>query len=152
MVSAHTYVGILWSVWLDPTMSSTLASAPELIGIPRIIHLCVDIPSYSSEDAILKPRNSDKGLKGNTKVLAPPMSEFDMLVTELKASQRETIKPLQGPSILVITSSDGDMKAQGRKHALKEGYVFSIGYNTEIEIAAVDGLETQMAYCEILIC
>jgi len=38
---------------------------------------------HSPEDAILKPRNSEKGLKGNTGVIAPPMSEFDV--------QRETI-------------------------------------------------------------
>jgi len=41
------------------------------------------------------------------------------------------------------------LKAEGREDALKKGYVFLIGYNTEIEIAAVDGLETHMAYCEV---
>ncbi len=37
---------------------------------------------HSPEDAVLKPESSDKGLKVNIKVLAPLMSEFDMLVTE----------------------------------------------------------------------
>lgn len=35
----------------------------------------------NSDEAILKPKLSDKGTKGHTKVLAPPMSEFDMLAT-----------------------------------------------------------------------
>jgi mannose-6-phosphate isomerase len=69
---------------------------------------------HSPEDAILKPTNSDKGLKGRTKVLVPPMSEFDMLVTELKAGQRETIKALQGPSILVVTSGAGTSRLKAR--------------------------------------
>ena len=103
---------------------------------------------HSPEEAILKPANSDKGLMGRTKVFAPPMSEFDMLVTELKAGQRETIKALQGPSIMVVTSGAGDLKAEGKEYALKEGYVFFIGYDTELELAAVDGLEAHIAYCE----
>lgn len=102
---------------------------------------------HSPEDAILKPTKSEKGLKGRTKILAPPMPEFDMLVTELKAGQRETIKALQGPSIMVVTSGSGDLKAESKGHALKEGYVFFIGYNAEIELAAV-GLETHITYCE----
>jgi mannose-6-phosphate isomerase len=32
----------------------------------------------NAEEARLKPKSSEKGLKGHTNVLAPPMSEFDM--------------------------------------------------------------------------
>jgi hypothetical protein len=35
-----------------------------------------------------------------------------MLVTELKAGQREIIKALQGSSIMVVTSGAGDLKAE----------------------------------------
>jgi mannose-6-phosphate isomerase len=59
---------------------------------PRADRDCVELFTsaltfhpHSPEDAILKSRNSDKGLKGNTEIIAPPISEFDMLVTELKA-------------------------------------------------------------------
>ena len=103
---------------------------------------------HSPEDAILKPTSSDKALKGRIKALAPLMSEFDMLVTELKAGQRETIKALQEPSIMVVTSGTGDLTAEGKEFVLKEGYVFFAGCDTEIELAAVDGLETHKAYCE----
>lgn len=102
----------------------------------------------SANDAILKPKSSDKGVRGHTKVLAPPMSEFDMLVTELKSKESETIKALQGPSIMVVTGGNGTMKADGKEIELKEGYVFFIGYNTEIELKAESGLETHIAFCE----
>jgi mannose-6-phosphate isomerase len=104
--------------------------------------------SKNAKDAILKPKSSDKGLKGHTKVLAPPMSEFDMLVTELKSNETETIKALGGPSIMIVTGGKGTLKAEGRDHKVKEGYVFFIGYNTEIELSAVDSLETHTAFCE----
>jgi mannose-6-phosphate isomerase len=102
----------------------------------------------SADDAILKPKSSEKGANGHTKVLAPPMSEFDMLVTGLKGQESEAIKALQGPSIMVVTSGSGTMKADGKEVEVKEGYVFFIGYNTEIELKAENGLETHTAFCE----
>jgi mannose-6-phosphate isomerase len=102
----------------------------------------------NADDAILKPKKSDKGLKGYTQVLAPPMSEFDMLVTDLKGQETEIIKALQGPSILIVTGGKGTLKAEGKKLEMKEGYVFFIGYNTEIELAAEFGLEAHIAFAE----
>ena len=102
----------------------------------------------SADEALLKPKKSDKGLKGHTQVLAPPMSEFDMLVTNLKADETETIKPLQGPAIMIVTGGKGTLKAEGKEREAKEGYVFFIGYNTEVELAAESGLETHIAFAE----
>jgi mannose-6-phosphate isomerase len=102
----------------------------------------------SADDAILKPKSSDKGGNGRTKLLAPPMSEFDMLMTELKSKESEKIKALLGPSIMVVTGGSGTMKADGKEVEVKEGYVFFIGYNTEIELTAENGLETHTAFCE----
>ena len=102
----------------------------------------------NADEALLKPKKSDKGLKGHTQVLAPPMSEFDMLVTDLKGKETETIKPLQGPAILVVTGGKGTLKADDKEHEVKEGYVFFIGYDTQIELAAESGLETHIAFAE----
>jgi mannose-6-phosphate isomerase len=104
-------------------------------------------PKNASE-AMLKPTRSDKGLEGHTKVLAPPMSEFNMLVTNLKSKETETIKGLQGPSIMIVTGGEGRLKAKGTEYDVKEGYVFFIGYNTEIQLVAESGLEAHIAYCE----
>lgn len=102
----------------------------------------------SAQDAILKPKKSDKGLKGHTQILAPPLSEFDMLVTELKGKETEKIQALQGPSIMIVTGGGGSLTAGGKDYEVKEGNVFFIGYNTEFELAAEDGLETHIAFCE----
>jgi mannose-6-phosphate isomerase len=102
----------------------------------------------NADEALLKPKKSDKGLKGHTQVLAPPMSEFDMLVTNLNADETEIIKPLQGPAIIIVTGGKGRLKAEGKEHEVKEGYVFFIGYNTEVELAAESGLETHIAFAE----
>ncbi|KAN0113011.1 mannose-6-phosphate isomerase [Hyaloscypha variabilis] len=90
----------------------------------------------NADEALLKPKDSDKGLKGHTQVLAPPMGEFDMLVTNLKGKETETIKALRGPAILIVTGGKGTLKAEGKEHEVKEGYVFFIGYDTEIELVA----------------
>ncbi|KAF8856485.1 mannose-6-phosphate isomerase [Acephala macrosclerotiorum] len=102
----------------------------------------------NADEAMLKPKTSNKGTKGHTKVLAPPMSEFDMLVTELGAGESETIKPLQGPGIMVVTGGNGVMKAEGKEHEVKEGYMFFIGHNTQLEFAAESSLETHLAFAE----
>lgn len=115
------------------------------------IDLFTAAPTFSpknADEAILKPKKSDKGLKGHTQVLAPPMSEFDMLVTNLKGSETETIKALQGPAIMIVTGGKGTLKAEEKEYEVKEGYVFFIGYNTEIELAAESGLETHIAFAE----
>jgi len=50
---------------------------------------------------------------------------------------------------MVVMSSAGDLKADGEEYALKGGYVFFTGYNTEPELAAMDNLETHIAHCEV---
>jgi mannose-6-phosphate isomerase len=57
----------------------------------------------NAEEAILKPKKSDKVVKAHTQVFAPPMSEFNILLTNLKGNETETIKALQGPAILIVT-------------------------------------------------
>lgn len=102
----------------------------------------------NADEALLKQKKSDKGLKGHTQVLAPPLSEFDMLITKLKGKETETIKALQGLAILIVTGGKGKMRAEGKEHEVKEGYAFFIGYNTEIELAAESGLEAHIAFAE----
>lgn len=102
----------------------------------------------SGEEAMLKPKESTKGKSGKTKLYAPPMSEFNMLLTTLNATESETIEALQGPGILVVTGGKGQLKAGGETFEAKRGYVFFVSYNTEIGLIAEDGLEVHLAYCE----
>lgn len=102
----------------------------------------------NADEALLKPKKSDKGLNGFTQILALPMNEFDMLVTNLKEKETESIKGLYGPAIIVVTGGKGKMKADGKQYDMKEGFVFFIGYDTDIELVAESGLETHIAFAE----
>lgn len=102
----------------------------------------------NADEALLKPKKSGKGLKDRTQILAPSMSEFDMLVTDLKGKEIETMNALQGPAIMIVTAGKGTLKAEGKEHEVKEGYFFFVGYNTEIELATESGLETNIAFAE----
>ncbi|ESZ96841.1 hypothetical protein SBOR_2762 [Sclerotinia borealis F-4128] len=100
------------------------------------------------EECILKPTASSKGKQGKTKVLAPPMSEFNMLVTALKKGEKETIEKLGGPSILIVTGGKGSMKAGEESFEAKEGYVFFVGVGTDLKFEAEEELEAHIAFCE----
>lgn len=102
----------------------------------------------SPSDALLKPKSSSKGTEGHTQILAPPMSEFNMLVTDLKKGEKEVIEGLKGPAIMIVTSGKGTMKGEGEQFEVKEGYVFFVGYDTQLELLAEEGLETHIAYAE----
>merc|ERR1712093_868752 len=108
------------------------------------------IHAYLSGDIVECMARSDNVLNtnGHTQVLAPPMSEFDMLVTALKSGEKETVEALKGPAILIVTGGKGVLKAEGKETEVKEGYVFFVGYNTEIELIADSELETHIAFAE----
>jgi mannose-6-phosphate isomerase len=103
----------------------------------------------SADEAILKPKPSPKGKQGHTQVLAPPMSEFNMLVTNLGAGEKEVVSPLGGPGVMLVTGGKGKITAEGKEREVKEGWVFFVGVDTELEFAAdADGLEFHLAFCE----
>ena len=115
---------------------------------PSLFTSALTFSPSSGEDAILKPSSSDKSGNGKTKVLAPPMSEFNMLVTNLGKGEKETIKAIKGPSVMLVTAGKGKLKAGGETKEAKEGYVFFIGQGTELAIESDEGLELHTAYCE----
>jgi mannose-6-phosphate isomerase len=41
------------------------------------------------------------------------------------------------------------MMGEGKEFEVKEGYVFFVGYDTEVELVAEDGLEAHIAYAEV---
>jgi mannose-6-phosphate isomerase len=102
----------------------------------------------SAAEAILKPEQSPKGTSGKTKVLAPPMSEFNMLVVKLGKKDMETVKAIDGPSIILVTEGKGTLEAGGNIRSVQEGYVFFLGQGTELAVASDEGVELHIAYCE----
>ena len=82
-----------------------------------------------------KPAPSHLGRNGKTKIYAPPMSEFNLLVTTLKAKgETEQVGKIDGPSIMLVLSGSGKMKVEGEDTKdIKEGYIFFVGQGVDVE-------------------
>ena len=61
----------------------------------------------------------------------PPIDEFSVVWTKMDGEQTEKHKPVEGPSILIVTSGSGTLTGEALKtesnFELKEGYVYFIG-------------------------
>jgi mannose-6-phosphate isomerase len=44
-----------------------------------------------------------------------------MLVTELKSNETETVRAIQGPSVMIVNGGYGTMRCDGREYEVKEG-------------------------------
>ncbi|KAA6415201.1 MAG: phosphomannose isomerase type i [Lasallia pustulata] len=103
---------------------------------------------HSADETMLPSSKSAKGQHGKTVEYAPPMSEFNMLKTNLKSGEKEVITRISGPSVFVVTSGFGNMVANGETHKLKEGYVFFVGQGTDVTYQSEMGMEVYTAYAE----
>lgn len=109
---------------------------------------CLTFTPHAAKEAILPPKQSDKAKSGKTKLYAPPMSEFNMLATELAEGESETIAAVDGPSVMICTKGAGKIKAEGKERELSEGYIFFIGQGVEVEYESTKGLQMYTAYVE----
>lgn len=99
---------------------------------------------HSSDEARLEMSVFSGSESGKTKIFAPPMSEFNMLVTQLNADDKETVKAVRGPSIMFVTSGKGKMIVEGKSHELDFGYIFFIGQGVDVQFETQD--EKMMVY------
>lgn len=60
------------------------------------------------------------------------MGAFNMPITELKSGETDTVKPINGQGIMFMTSGQGTMKAGGKTHEVKAGYIYFIGQGVEV--------------------
>ncbi|PVI07137.1 mannose-6-phosphate isomerase [Periconia macrospinosa] len=109
---------------------------------------CLTFRPHDAKEAILPSKQSDKAKNGKTKLYAPPLSEFNMLATDLKEGENETITAVNGPSVMICTKGQGSMKADGKEYKLSEGYIFFIGQGVEVEYNSTKGLQLFTAYVE----
>lgn len=103
---------------------------------------------HSAEETMLASSKSARGQHGKTLEYAPPMSEFNMLKTNLKGGEKESIRPISGPSVFIVTSGSGSMVASGETYELKEGYVFFLGQGTDVTFESEMDMEVHTAYAE----
>jgi mannose-6-phosphate isomerase len=103
---------------------------------------------HDPKEAMLPSHTFERSKNGKTKEYAPPLSEFNMLATELKEGESDTVAALNGPSIMIVTKGQGTLKADSKEHKLSEGYIFFVGQGVEMEFKAEKGLQVFTAYAE----
>jgi len=85
---------------------------------------------------------SSRDQMGKALEYAPPMSEFNMLRTDLGKGEKEIIGKVEGPSILFATSGGGKIHVDGQSYDIKEGYVFFVGQGSEVAYDTDAGMRT----------
>jgi mannose-6-phosphate isomerase len=103
---------------------------------------------HAVKDALLDRKSTDKSGNNKTQVYAPPISEFNMLVTELGKGEEETVKAVAGPCIMFVTSGTGTMVVDSKEFLLQEGYIFFIGQGVEVGFKMDRGMVAYRAYAE----
>ncbi|TGJ83740.1 hypothetical protein E0Z10_g5048 [Xylaria hypoxylon] len=101
--------------------------------------------AHSKEDVTLPSNKCDKSKNGKTVIYNPPMSEFDMLKTDLVAGENDEITASEGPGVMIVTSGKGLLRADGQVFQLSEGYIFFIAPGVDIRLESQDGLQAHMA-------
>lgn len=97
---------------------------------------------------MLLPKPYKRSKNGKTDILAPPLSEFDMLQMTLKGGEKESLEKIEGNGVLLATKGSATLTANGQKTELKEGQVYFIAPNVELEFeAGKDGLLMHEAVC-----
>lgn len=87
---------------------------------------------HNADKPLLPRSECEHSSSGKTYMFKPPMSEFNMIVTELKTGEEDAIAPIQGPSVAFMTRGQGKMKAAGMEYELKAGYIFFIGQGINV--------------------
>lgn len=103
---------------------------------------------HDAQSVILPSSISFKGECGKTHEYSPPISEFKVMTTNLKAGEKELIKAIMGPSIQVITKGSGRMYTKAKTSPFTEGVVHFIGQDTPIEIVAEQDVQLYRSYAE----
>ncbi|GAA6058992.1 hypothetical protein JCM10212_001702 [Sporobolomyces blumeae] len=116
---------------------------PKLRDVPTLTTMLTYTSSPPSEQVL--PPVSFRSTK-HTTLYDPPIDEFSVLLTDLKAGEREEFKPIDGPSILIFTELEHGKGraaltwgADGSKEVDREGQVFFVGAGEKCSIEAKDG-------------
>lgn len=73
------------------------------------------------------------------------MSEFDMLVSGLRAGDSDVIKASDGPGVFIVTQGTGKMTAEDKEFELKEGYIYYVAPGVDMKWETESGLQAFMA-------
>ena len=109
---------------------------------------CLTFTPHGADECILRSQPFERSKEGKTKMFAPPLSEFNILDTDLGKGESESLSKINGPSVLLVAKGTGTMKAEGKEFKLSDGYVFFVGQGTDLEFQAESGLRLFTAFVE----
>jgi mannose-6-phosphate isomerase len=108
------------------------------------------------EEQKMKPTPWSKARGGGadtaTSVLYdPPIDEFAVVKTELKAGAKEEFDAVEGPSIVIVTEGSGSIAVGAKRETVQKGLVFFVGATAQLELQAAEGegLVAFRAFCEL---
>ncbi|TKA32846.1 hypothetical protein B0A50_01072 [Salinomyces thailandicus] len=108
---------------------------------------CLTFTQHTPEDCLLPKKDYHKSKNGKTALYAPPLSEFDVLETNLSVGEKEILSKVNGPGILLATKGSARMRANDKEVQLTEGACYFVAQGTELEFeAGNDGLQMHMSF------
>lgn len=122
----------------DNVLNTGFCPRPDRDSVPLFCEALSFWP-HEPDEALLGRHPAEKSLNGKTIEYSPPISEFNVLSTHLSAGEREKLKPINGPSIMVVTGGGGRMTAKAsasKDYELKEGSVYFVACGVELEFEA----------------
>jgi mannose-6-phosphate isomerase len=78
----------------------------------------------------------------------PPIEEFSVVRTELDGSE-EMMEPIDGPSLIIVTSGSGILVGQDWEWEIKEGSVWFVGAGEKISLKSKGEMVTHRAFVEV---
>ncbi|KAG9104631.1 Mannose-6-phosphate isomerase, partial [Ceratobasidium sp. 392] len=127
---------------------------PKLRDVPTLVSM-LTYNSGSADAQRMKPQSfpSDPSSEPDsyTTLYDPPIPEFSVLLTDIPASKSASHRPLDGPSIFIVTSGNGLFSSSAGDEEIKsDGEVWFVGAGTSVKFTAGSaGLVLYRAFVEV---
>lgn len=103
---------------------------------------------HSKDQCMLPAKKYWRSEKGKTKVYAPPLSEFNVLGTELGAGEEEILGK-GGAGIVLVAKGGGNFLVDGEETEVSEGHIFFLAQGKSLSMkAGNEGLVVHTSYVE----
>lgn len=111
---------------------------PKLRDVPNLIAGLTYVPAEGRSHQI-EPQKFNAS--SSTLLYDPPIPEFSVLQVSLAEGREEKHRPIDGPSLSVVTGGRGSLSWGGETLDVKFGDVLFIGATTEVVFSATGGDE-----------
>lgn len=119
---------------------------PKLRDVDTLVSM-LTYEAAPGDKQLLRPTQFQKG-DDTTKLYDPPIAEFSVLRTELSERAKTSHRPVEGPSVCVITEGVGVVRDGNDQTEFVRGDVIFVGAGKEVEWEAKKELEMFRAYVE----